>query len=405
MTTPLRILFVNGDARVRESLRRECSPVLGGWELLFEGDGARALEIVSTSEIDVIVTGMALPGLPGPDLLREVMQRRPRTVRFVLASLSEQPMVMACAAATHQYLTLPCEPRVLRNAVTRALDMDAALRREKVARLVGRLERLPSLPDLYVRMVERMADPECSIDEIGDLVARDISMTARILKLVNSAFFGLRQHVASPREAVNYLGLDSVKALVLSINAFAQYEDNPLGGISLETLWNHSLMTAGYAKVIGRAEAMSPREIEESFVSGMLHDTGKLVFAANFSSDYADVFASIAESSDTLIAAEESVFDANHAEIGGHLLRLWGLPEPIVDAVTWHHQPARCPEQSVGPLTCVHVANVWSHLDSAHAPAAAQLDSGYLDRLGLTGRVRAWRHMLEEEQSSDVISA
>jgi putative nucleotidyltransferase with HDIG domain len=223
-------------------------------------------------------------------------------------------------------------------------------------------------------------------------------MTARILKLVNSAFFGLRRQVSSPNEAVNYLGMDAIKALVLSINAFAKYENCSLGGIALEPLWNHSLMTAGFAKAVASAKRGGSFHSEDAFVAGMLHDAGKLVLAANFSAEYSEVIASIPEGEDGLLGAEERTFGANHAEIGGHLLALWGLPEAIVDAVTWHHQPQRCAKQSFGPLVCVHAANVWAHAEAESEPSLS-IDEEYIEVLGWTDQLAGWRDACLENQA------
>jgi len=394
------ILFVDDEARVRESLQRQLRPLADSWQLTFVASGQEALAALDRGGIDVLVTDLGMPGMTGPELLKIAMDRHPKVARLVLAPPSDQPYMMTCAAATHQFLNRPCDPELLRTAIQRACDVEASLRREQIGRLVARMDRLPSLPDLYVELVDKMADPECGIDDIAIIVARDISMTARILKLVNSAFFGLRQQVASPSEAVNYLGLDTIKALVLSINAFAQFEKVPLGAISLEALWNHSLMTAGCAKLVVEIEGGNARLLDEAFVSGMLHDTGKLALAANFPKEYTRVAADAAKAPGGLLAAEEAVFGATHAEVGGYMLGLWGLPGPIVDAVTWHHAPCACLEPHFGPLTCVHVGDVWAHDGSGEA--SAPIDKGYIDRIGMTNRMPEWHRACLETHISGV---
>jgi putative nucleotidyltransferase with HDIG domain len=192
--------------------------------------------------------------------------------------------------------------------------------------------------------------------------------------------------------------MDAIKALVLSINAFAKYENFSLGGIALEPLWNHSLTTAGFAKAVAGAKTGGAFHSENAFVAGMLHDTGKLVLAANFSAEYAEVIAAVPENDGGLVAAEEAAFGANHAEVGGHLLGLWGLPEQIVDAVTWHHQPQDCPTQSFGPLACVHVANVWAHED-AESPPSLPVEVEYIEALGVEDQLEDWREACLESRA------
>ena len=398
--TAKHILFVDDDARVRESLQRQLRPLADSWTLTFVASGKEALEVLDRGGIDVLVTDLGMPGMTGPELLKFAMDRHPKVARLVLAPPADQPYVMTCAAATHQFLNRPCDPEILRTAIQRACDVEASLRREQIGRLVARMDRLPSLPDLYVELVDKMADPECGIDDIAAIVARAISMTARILKLVNSAFFGLRQQVASPAEAVNYLGLDTIKALVLSINAFAQFEKVPLGAISLESLWTHSLLTGGCAKLVAEMECANARHLDETFVAGMLHDTGKLALAANFPKEYTRAAADAAKAPGGLLAAEEAVFGATHAEVGGYMLGLWGLPGAIVDAVTWHHAPAACIEPQFSPLTCVHVANVWAH--DGGSECSAPIDKAYIERVGLLNRLPEWHRACLEAHISGV---
>jgi HD-like signal output (HDOD) protein len=195
--------------------------------------------------------------------------------------------------------------------------------------------------------------------------------------------------------------MDAIKALVLSINAFAKYENSSLGGIALEPLWNHSLMTAGFAKSVAGAKTGGALHSENAFVAGMLHDTGKLVLAANFSAEYAEVVAAISENEGGLIAAEEAAFGANHAEVGGHLLGLWGLPGQLVDAVTWHHEPKDCPTQGFGPLVCVHVANVWAHEDAESAPSLP-VDADYIEELGFSDQLNDWREACLDSRAGAV---
>lgn len=389
-----RHIIIVGDTSVAErTLFKQLDDLTPNWRLTHVAGSGETLAAFEESTVDVVIGGLA-----ERELFRTLEDRHPKTVRFVIAEIAQQKEVMGLASIVHQFVSMPCEARVLRDAVDRACDMEEAMRREKVGRIIGRMDNLPALPDLYLELVERMRDPECSIDQIGEIVARDISMTARILKLVNSAFFGLRRQVSSPNEAVNYLGMDAIKALVLSINAFAKYENCCLGGIALEPLWNHSLMTAGFAKAVASANRGGAKHSEDAFVAGMLHDAGKLVLAANFSADYSEVIASVPEGEDGLLAAEERTFGANHAEIGGHLLALWGLPEAIVDAVTWHHQPQQCANRSFGPLVCVHTANVWAHAEGESEPSLS-IDGDYIDALGCTDQLAGWREACLENQA------
>jgi HD-like signal output (HDOD) protein len=296
--------------------------------------------------------------------------------------------------STHQFLAKPCDPEAIKATVRRAAATDDALQSDTLKRLVGQMSCLPSIPSLYSEMVEALHDPEISLETVGNIVAKDMAMTAQILKLVNSAFFGLRRQVSSPGEAANYLGLDTLRSLVLSINAFSQYESVKIEGFSFSALWTHSLDTGAAAKSIALLEDADRKLADESFVAGLLHDTGKIVLAANYADQYSEVLKLMQSEGLDQCQAEQRVFGANHADVGGYLLGLWGLPVPVVEAIAFHHRPSSAVEKKFSPLTAVHVGNALVHRSSgANASSPdSRLDCAYLSTLALLHRVDTWRN-------------
>jgi HD-like signal output (HDOD) protein len=143
------------------------------------------------------------------------------------------------------------------------------------------MQTLPSLPRLYTQIMKAVRSPEVSINSIGEIISQDVGMTARLLQLVNSAFFGLRQRVSSPSAAVTLLGLDTVKALVLTAEVFSQFDELSLWRTSLGHLWTHSLTVGRYARQIAQKENQERQLANEAFMAGLLHDCGKLVLAAS----------------------------------------------------------------------------------------------------------------------------
>ena len=392
-----RILFVDDELLVLEGLQRMLRSMRAEWEMVFTGSGAKALELMAQTPFDVVVSDMRMPGMNGAELLAEVLKRYPKTVRLILSGHADRDLVLKCVGSTHQYLSKPCQPEELKAAITRAGNLEASLRDQSLRQLVSRLDRLPSIPALYVQIVEKVQDPEIGLDEIGDIVGKDIAMTAKILKLVNSAFFGLGRQISSPAEAVSYLGVETIKSLVLSIHAFSQFSSVRLGTFSIDSLWLHSQQTAGLAKEIARMEDAENRVLDDSFVAGLLHDTGKLVLASNFPGEYDAVLAAAGNEPRALLAAEEQSFGANHAEVGGYLLGLWGLPVPVVEAIALHHQPAHCPHLAFSPLSAVHAADALAHslAPGSQTSLEEELDLNYLMKLGLDTRVAYWRAAAE----------
>jgi len=370
------------------------------WDMVFVESGDAALGFMADSAVDVVVSDMRMPGMNGAQLLNEVMKRYPRTVRLILSGHADQDLILKCVGSTHQYLSKPCDPDALRATVSRAIGLEASLKNERLQRLIGQMDHLPSIPSLYMKIVETINDPRASLAAVSDIIAQDIGMTAKILKLVNSAFFALRREISSANHAVAYLGLDTIKSLVLSINAFSQLETRELEGFSLAELWNHSLGTAAAAKRIAQIEGAGSKIADEAFVSGLLHDAGKAALAFNFPEEYGQALRDPADGKIDPLGAEQRAFGASHADVGGYLLGLWGLPVPVVEAIALHHQPQLAADKTFTPLTAVHVANALVHAgDRRECPPA--VDRQYLATLGLGDRIDVWQRELASLHSNE----
>jgi HD-like signal output (HDOD) protein/CheY-like chemotaxis protein len=397
-----RILFVDDETLVLDGLRRMLRPLRDEWDMEFCDSGAGALARMAETPFDVIVSDMRMPGMTGAELLSRVMQRHPRTVRLILSGHADRELILKCVGSTHQFLAKPCDPEAIKATVRRAAATDDALQSDALKALVGRMSRLPSIPALYREIVEALQDPDVPMAVVGRIIGQDIAMTAQILKLVNSAYFGLRRRVSSPEEAATYLGLDTLRSLVLSLNAFSQFDGIKVEGFSFAGLWRHSLHVGAAAKAVAHAEAAGGKVVDEAFVSGLLHDTGKVVMAANFPAQYAEVVALTRTEGLDACEAERRILGANHADVGGYLLGLWGLPVPVVEAIAFHHRPASAAGRGFSPLTAVHVADALVH--GAEAPPDAtpdpRLDARYLAELGLAARVPAWREIPAQTTST-----
>lgn len=388
-----RVLFVDDDPLVLTGLQRMLRTLRHEWEMEFVDGGPSALARMAEKPFDVIVSDMRMPGMDGAELLSRVAERHPKTVRIVLSGHADKDLILKCVGSTHQFLSKPCDPESLKSTVQRACSMENSVENERLKQLVAQMGRLPSLPAIYIEIVEKLNDPECSIEDVGAIVGKDLGMTAQFLKLVNSAFFGLSQPITSPFEAALYLGLETIKSLVLSIHAFSQFEDLKGCGFNLDALMLHSMNTAARAKQIAQLEDASQKVCDECFVAGMLHDTGKLVLAVNYPKEFERVMQRIREGNVSAWAAEKEIFGADHASVGGYLLGLWGLPVPVVEAIALHHSPRAATVLEFSPLTAVHAANAIERERSGGIAGVieGELDLAYLQTLGLTPRVAAWR--------------
>lgn len=400
---PVKILFVDDDPNVLAGLRRMLYPLRQEWQAAFAPGGREALEVMDREPFDILVTDMRMPVMDGAQLLEEVKKRHPEVVRIILSGQSDKEMVMKSVRSAHQYLTKPCDADTLKATLRRTLLLRDVLRDDALLLLVGGMETLPSLPDLYLEILEELRSETASVRRVGEIISRDIGMTAKILQLVNSAFFGQPRQVAHPGHAVELLGLETIRALVLTTKIFAQFDQSRIPGFSITRLWNHSLRVGVWARNLSLL-AKQPREtVDDAFLAGILHDAGKLILMANFPKKYQKVLEMAAEPELAGCEEEQRVFEVSHAQVGAYLFSLWGFSYPLVEAVAFHHEPGSAHPAGFAPLTAVHVANALEHQLGSGGTAKNHrtVDLVYLNLLGLAGELAVWkencRKLLQKE--------
>ncbi|MEO0616641.1 MAG: response regulator [Pseudomonadota bacterium] len=383
-----RIVFVDDEQNILQGLRRMLRPMRHEWEMHFADSADEALEIMRDGEFDVVVTDMRMPGKDGAALLEIVRQEHPGTARIILSGHAEQEMAIRSVAATHQFLAKPCDAETLRNTVQRTCRLRGMLASDRLRKLTAEVGQMPSVPEVYQRISAEMGKDEPSLAEISTIVSEDLGMTAKLLQLVNSAFFGLRRHVASVDHAVAYLGMDVIRSLVLSESAFKAF-DHARAGVSPDTLMRRGRRVAALAKAIARHESDNKVVADEAFQAGMMHELGKLILAAELPSEYQRVSESIA-AGEAQDAAERDAFEVTQGEVGAYLLGLWGLADGIVEALAYHREPARTDVSGFAPIVAVHAA---AALTSIGEPDALPLDEAWLEGIGLAESAKTWRDL------------
>jgi len=355
------ILFVDDEPLVLNALRRMIHPLSRTWTMHFVENGPKALEVLEREAVHVIVTDMRMPGMSGYDLLREVRRRWPRAVRVILTGQPDQETHNEALGVTHYFLWKPIELAVLRALLERINRLELILRGEALQTLIGSIDSLPTLPELYFQITSMLGRSETTIEEISALVSRDMAMTAQLLKTVNSAFLGLRRNIVSLREAIIYLGLDAIRSMVLVHHLFSTCEEMNRG-CSVRALWDHSVQVGGLAQRIAEQWLAPAQDSADAFLAGLLHDVGKLILACKMPGEYREIQQETKEGSWSASARERTLLGTDHAAIGGYLAGLWGLPQPVVEALTMHHAETP-PEQGAGtlPLEAVWHANRLAH--------------------------------------------
>lgn len=367
------------------------------WEMLFATSGPEALKILCQDPCDVLVSDMRMPDMDGAQLLTESMKLCPNLVRIILSGHSDPTYIYKSVQVAHQYLSKPCDPELLIGVIKRASALRNLLTDAALKQLISKIGALPSLPSLYAEITKELQSPNVSLQKIGLIISKDVGMTAKILQMVNSAFFGLPRHVTNPSQAVNLLGLDTVKALVFSAGIFAQVSTERFPTLSLDRLWNHSFATGILARNIAQGESQKRALIDDSFMGGVLHDLGKLILALGFSKQYDQVPKMAEEKNIPCWQAEKEILGSAHTEAGAYLVSLWGFPDPIVESLAFHHCSSQYNGAGFTPLLSVHVADALANMkDLTNANAELKIDREFLSRAGYLERLPFWIQKKQE---------
>jgi putative nucleotidyltransferase with HDIG domain len=234
--------------------------------------------------------------------------------------------------------------------------------------ILPRLRTIPSLPETHRRIVEALHDPQFELERVARIVARDVGLTVHLLKVVNSAALGLAHPIHSIPNAIALVGATRLQSLVMSAWAFSFADEKMCRGFSPVAEWKHALAVAQTAEKLARECHAKPAIIEFAFITGLLHDVGKVMLAANSPEAYAGILVLAKKQPQPLWQTETQVLGYSHAEVGGCLLGLWGLDLPIVQAVSIHHQPGLATSEELSPAKLVFDANLLVHAAEATPP-------------------------------------
>jgi HD-like signal output (HDOD) protein len=410
-----RILFVDDEPKILMGLRRSLRTFRDEWEMVFAEGGAAALEQCSTTPFDVVVSDARMPGMEGSVFLRKVMELYPDTARLILSGQCSRTSVLKCVAVAHQFLSKPCEPETLKSAVQGVCKMRDAFSDGAVRQAISRTQWLPSPIRQHRELARAIESSETSIGNISAIIARDIGMTAKVVQLVSSGFFGSPQHVASTAEAVRLLGLETIRALFAPSNELP-FCSEERGEEDLQRLTDHSFAVAAVARQIMETLTNDRTLIGDAYLAGVLHEVGTL--ALTDFGHHVPMVGGCPRERDSATSLSQNAGWGNSGTMhswsaqaveagpdpGGYLVALWGLPDTIVQAITYHRAPKICPEQAFGPLTAVHVANaILEQASDSADESSGRLAMDFLERTGFASRLTCWREICEACRTEGVL--
>lgn len=397
----IRILFVDDDSDVLAILPRLLAAMKNLWEMEFALGSQKGLELVTKSKFDVVFSDLNMERMSGIEFLRSVRDQCPSAIRVMFSSFCDKHSILDCAGIVHQFLPKPFDRGTLISTIERAALTGSVLPTSEIRQRIARIEGIPSVPKLYEELVNHLRSSTNSVHDIAETVSNDIGMTVQILKLVNSAYFGLSEPTSNVTKAVSHLGVDTVKYLALTVGIFSQFEFRKLGGISTDVVWHHSTLTASAAKTIAKIESGDQRVIDDAAAAGLLHDIGKLVLAGGYPDRYEAVGRLAHLKQVEWLIEERRAFEFDHAQVGRYLLALWGLPAAIVDAVAYHHYPMQSEQSAFSALTAVHAANVLVQTQRPRHGGVSppQIDHLYIAKTCRPNALDRWRDALAETLS------
>ena len=327
-------MLLVGDAAPPLSRLRQSVEAEERWRIVQAPSAEAGLGLLETRGADVVVAALGTDVDHYAEFFRSVSQVAPRTIRIALCSERDTGLRIEHA---HQTLAvrkdmgylLPC----LRSAASVAERTNG---RTDLQRIITRLRDVPSPPTLYFDIREELENEAGTTGGMATVAARDPALVARILKMANSGFFGLPRTVSDLKEAVGLVGVDAVLGLVLASHLFSGL---PPPGLRLEVLWEHVIRVSKLARKIARLEGGSREDESLAAVAGLLHDIGLMVLLQNESARYQPIWQETGGDETALAARERETFGISHGELGAIILMLWGLPQPVVNAVAGSHAP------------------------------------------------------------------
>jgi putative nucleotidyltransferase with HDIG domain len=246
---------------------------------------------------------------------------------------------------------------------------------------LDQIEDLPTLPAIAMEVNEMLRDYNTSVKELSQTIQKDQALVPRILKLVNSAFFGFPSKISDISRAVVVLGFNSVRNVIISVSIIDAFsEKNASDDFDIKAFWSHSVAVAMTSKYLaGDTRLLAP---EDAFTGGLLHDIGKVVLALYFQERFGKVWASARENKLSFYDAEKREIPITHVQIGAHLAKKWQLPQGLVDTIRYHHEVNKN-ASDLNMLMTVHVADIIVNSHISDSESEPDLSAIYPDAASL----------------------
>jgi putative nucleotidyltransferase with HDIG domain len=388
-----RALFVDDEPRVLRGIENLLFAAWGRWEVVTAESGPRALELLAAEPFDIMVTDMRMPGMNGLQLLEHVRERHPGVVTCVLSGHAEADAVLQAMVTAHRYLAKPTKADALLELLDQVDAVLTAMNVPAVRAQLGRCGDIPPRPHLHAD-VTRLLRSGASLEAVGEAVERDAVVTARVLKVANSVFFRGVSDVTSVAGAISRVGTQTLEAVLAQVAVTQAFSGAEVA--AMERVHERLVAVGSLARKVAHGTAF----IEKAHLAGMLHDIGRLLFIATHvpSDSNLDATALATRASTSLLAAERDAFGADHAQVGAHLLTLWGFDLDVIEAVGGHHNLSKAIEAGPGPLRATAVAS--AIFDERHDAQLRARNDDLFGQVFSEAQCAEWRSHLEAHRGA-----
>ena len=333
----MRILIVDDDPLILKALNRTFRMQRPRWTAEVVDSGEEAVRRLDTTPFDLVLTDMQMPGMDGSHVLRHARQVQPSAVRVVLSGHAPLRRILEAEGDYHRFLVKPVDPNDLL-AIIEGFVLDPQEEGAALARgLVAGLDHIPSLPYNLAKLRSLLAQAEPDAQAVAAVILQDIGFASKVLKLVNSAYMPFRRSITDLRQAIDFLGMELIKEMVMDRGVMVSALDESPEGMSLQSLWAHSRQVALVARELILQETGDPHAAGEAYSVGLLHDIGRVVLATNPACAYRTILEEAHDPGEMLTHLERARLGTDHVQVGAQLLGLWGLPEPFGSALREQH--------------------------------------------------------------------
>lgn len=398
--TKKNILFVDDSELVINGIQRQLRSMRDHWQMFFANSGSEALNLLTQQPIDLVVSDMMMPHMRGDELLKQVRDLYPGTVRIILSGYADEETLKSGLEVAHQYLSKPCNPETLREVISQIFKIQACLSNPKIARCIGDAQNLPSLPKIYDELNKAIADENATTREIAHIFARDMILSAKLLHLVNSPYFGLNRVISNLNDAINLIGVKKLINLLLSVhikNAFPV--KNPETERYMEYLWQDAGRVAELARLIAQSEQQHDDRPDQAYLGGLLHNMGLLIFLSRGGDKLDQLMSQVKYSETPVPELETGIFGFTRSEAAAYVLSLWKIPPRIIESILLQNNPNDTDYTGVNALTAVHAAacllkpSVMKDYDRLFDMS---LDLAYLQRINKSERLPEWQKLADK---------